>query len=159
MVLLQTYTDIKAEGTRDICGIQMDHQGCLVVAGNVFDIGNVLSPRKTMALVRDNCSCCQSWSMSPPSPFCRKSTILHVHFAVYHAQQHLAFCFISTPTTRWASTKNQQLTPAALGGKQFRWAMHKPVWHERLVCFVFMLSYSTCYINCHDMYSIKCILF
>ena len=32
---------------REICGISMDHQGCLVVAGNVFDVGNVSSLRKT----------------------------------------------------------------------------------------------------------------
>ena len=39
------------------------------VAGNVFDVGNVSSLRKTMARVRGNCRCRQSWSMSPPSPF------------------------------------------------------------------------------------------
>ena len=32
--------------------------------------------------------------------------------------------------------KNQKLTPAALGGKQFTWVMQEPVWQERLVCFV-----------------------
>ena len=43
--------------------------GCLVVTGNVFDVGNVSSLRKTMARVRDNFRCRQSWSMSPLSPF------------------------------------------------------------------------------------------
>ena len=47
----------------------MDHYGCLIVTGNVSDVGNVSSLRKTMARVRDNCRCRQSWSMSPPSPF------------------------------------------------------------------------------------------
>ena len=41
---------------------------------------------------------------------------------------HFAFYFIPTPPTRWASKKNRSLTPAALGGKQFRWAMHEPLW-------------------------------
>ena len=59
--------------------------GCLVVADNIFDVGNVSSLRKTMARVRDNCRCCHSWSMSPPPAFRGKSTILHVHFAVYLA--------------------------------------------------------------------------
>ena len=122
-----------------------------------FDVGSVSSLRKTMARVRDNCRCRQSWSMSPPSPFRGKSTILHVHFAVYLSSiSHFTFCFIPTPTTRWASKKNQSSTPAALGDKQFRWAMHEPVWQERSVCLflcysfvVFVLSYSICYINCH----------
>ena len=57
------------EGTRDICRILMNHLGCLVVASTVFDVGSVSSLRKTMARVRDNCRCRQSWSMSPPSPF------------------------------------------------------------------------------------------
>ena len=67
---------------------------------------------------------------------------------------HFAFCFI--PITRWASKKNQSLTTAALGGKQFRWAMHEPCGKKgQCILFLFyslwyfVLSYSICYINCH----------
>ena len=34
-----------------------------------FYIGNVSYRRKMTVWLRDNCRCCQSWSMSPPSPF------------------------------------------------------------------------------------------
>ena len=116
---------------------------------------------KTMVRVRDNCRCRQSWSMSPPSPFrnfaeyqqfCTliSSSILRSNIS------HFAFCFIPTPTTRWASKKNQSWTPAALGGKQFRWAITNPYGKKGqciLVLFYslwyFVLCYSICYINCH----------
>ena len=107
--------------------------GYLVVAGNVFDVGNVSSFRKTMTPVRDNCGCRQSWSMSPPSPF--RNFAENPQFCMFISPSilrssisHFTFCFIPTTTTRWASEMNQYLTPAALGGKQFRWPMHEPVW-------------------------------
>ena len=113
--------------------------------------------------VRDNYRCRWSWSMSPPSTFrnftenpqfCMffSPSIWHnsiSHFALY---QH--------PPPKGTAIKNQKLTFAALGGKQFRWAMQQPVWQKRSVfclCYslwYFMLSYTTVYINCHSIYSI-----
>ena len=100
--------------------------------------------RKMMARVHQNCRCHQSWSMSPPTPFRNfaenpqiftliSPSILRSsisHFALY---QH--------PPPDETALKNQKLTPAALGGKQCRWAMHKPVWQERSVCFVSVLCF------------------
>ena len=98
-----------------------------------FDVGNMSSLRKTMARVRDNCRCRLSWSMSPPSPF--RNFAENPQFCTFLSPSilrssisHSAFCFIPTPTTKWARKKSQSLTPAALGGKQFRWPMHEPVW-------------------------------
>ena len=42
---------------RNICGISINHQGCLVISGDVFDVSNVPSLRKTMARVRGNELC------------------------------------------------------------------------------------------------------
>ena len=56
--------NVQSEGMRDICGISINHYGCLVISGDVFDISNVLSLRKTMARVCGNCRCCQLWSIS-----------------------------------------------------------------------------------------------
>ena len=50
--------------------------------------------------------------------------------------------------------KNQKLTPAALGGKQFRWAMQEPVWQERSVCFVSVLFFVAFYAVLSFFYSI-----
>ena len=60
---------------------------------------------------------------------------------------HFAFCFIPTPTTTRDSNEEPEveLTLAALGGKQFRWAMQEPVWQETSVCFVSMLFFVVFY--------------
>ena len=56
------------------------------------------------------------------------------HFALY---QH--------PPPKGTAMKNQKLTPAALRGKQFRWAMQESVWQEIAVCFVSVLFFVVFY--------------
>ena len=97
--------------------------------------------------------------MSPPSPFhnfakCPPFCTFVSPSILRSSISHFVFCFLPTPTTRRASKKNQYLTPAALGGKEFRWAMHEPMWQVRAVflflCYslwYFLLSYTVCYIN------------
>ena len=76
----------------------------------------------------------------------------HHHFAILRKIQNFAiyfhhlvciaasrishFALYQHPPPNATAMKNQKLTPAALRGKKFRWAMQEPVRQERLVCFV-----------------------
>ena len=124
--------------------------GCLVISSEVFYVGNVSSLRDTMVRVHGNWRCHQLRNNSRNrvdvnrrksgavvehvttvsiSQFCGKSMFCtFISPSIFHCSiSNFSFYFLPTPTTRWASKKNQYLTPAALGGKEFRWAMHEPM--------------------------------
>ena len=82
------------------------------------------------------------------SQFHGKCTIMHVLFAVYFANSisHFAFSLYQHPPLKGTAMKNQKLTPAALAGMQFRWAVQDLVWKEMSVCFVCVLFFYVMFI-------------
>ena len=66
-----------------------------------------------------------------------------------------AFCILLYTNTHHQMGQQEEpvLIPAALRGKQFRWAMHEPVWYERSVCFVSVLFFVVfCAVLFHLLY-------
>ena len=88
--------------------------------------------------------------MSPPPSF-RNSRKIHNFARSFRrlsyvvASRILHFALYQHPPPDGTAMKNQKLTTAALGGKQFRWAMQEPVWQERSVCFVSVLFFVVFY--------------
>ena len=88
-----------------------------------FDVGDVSYRRKMTVRVRDNCRCYWSWSMSPPSPF--RNFAENPQFCTFFLPSILRnsishFILYQHLPPKGTAMKNQKLTPAALGGKQFR---------------------------------------
>ena len=120
--------NVKSEGMHDICRISIDHQGCLVISSDIFDIGNVSYLRKN-----DGAS---PWQLqlpstvehqSPPSSFrnfaeCSKIcmfislSICVTQFCIFH-NTILHFAYYQHPPPDMTAMKKQKLTPATRRGK------------------------------------------